>query len=102
MASMARRSGTRGLWPPSRCGSRGGSKGFDPLPQGIGDAPLIIADGDRTGFRGGLGLGHGSISWGDNKHQEILRNGYWDRFLATWNRSVTARLWGNLRAHAAG
>ena len=23
-------------------------------------------------------------------------------FLATWNRSVTARLWGNRRAHAAG
>ena len=50
-----------------------GQQGFDSFPQGIGDAPLIIADGGGGRLRGGPGLGHERISWCKLKYQEILR-----------------------------
>jgi hypothetical protein len=46
---------------------------FDPLPEGIGETPLVVVDGFGRGFRGGSSLGHGRISWGVDKLQKVLR-----------------------------
>jgi hypothetical protein len=46
---------------------------FDPLPEGIGDTPLVVMDRFGSGLRGGPSLGHGRISWCVDKLQEVLR-----------------------------
>src|SRR5262249_19081137 len=66
--------GDPGVVAAQRVGRPGRQEGFDPLPQGVGDAPLIVTNTSGGGPQGGRDLGHGQISWCKLKYQEILRN----------------------------
>src|SRR4051812_24321711 len=54
-------------------GRAGRQEGYDPLPERIGHAPLIVTNSGSRRLRGGRDHGHEWISWWKLKYQEILR-----------------------------
>jgi len=62
MASSALRVGDPGIVAAQGMGADEAAERLDPVPEGVGDRPSIVADGWRSGIRVGPDLGHKSTS----------------------------------------
>src|SRR3954469_21246246 len=84
MASIARRSSTLGLWPPHRCGGRGGRSALIRSQRASGIRHRSSWTGSEGDFEAARALAMGGSPGAMGSTRRSYERSYWDRLLVAW------------------